>query len=126
MSHCSFLVRKCPCRQGRVAFQGWTRSGATRAWIKGKVITSQPVQFLENIFSEDQNAILVPLIDTRMPGGALRRAHVEVLWGGKQKQVATAAAPGLHEAAARKKKVPMNYFCPPQKICPRIFSAYTE
>lgn len=46
--------------------------------------------------------------------------------GGIQKQVATAAAPGLHEAAARKKKVPMNYFCPPQKICPTLFSAYTE
>lgn len=56
------------------------------------------------------------------PQGSCR----SVAGGGIQKQVTTTAAPGIREVAARKKKVSMNYFCPPQKICPRIFSAYTE
>lgn len=103
-----------------------SRPGVPQAGTEGKVRASPPGQLLGNKWIlQGPKCYSCPVINTGRACGDLHRAHVKVLWQGKQKQVTNADAPGFHEVAARKKEEgPMNYLCPPPEFNPRIFSAY--
>lgn len=104
-------------------------SGVTHARMKGKVIASQPVQFLGNKWSLwGPKCYSCPSYqDADTTQCSPQGSHLSA-GGGKTKTSCHCCCSGLPWGGSKEKKnpSPVNYFTPPREINPRIFSTYVN